>query len=79
MASAKPTELEKTNLEVHVDLCSIRYEQLEGRLSKVEAKIDKIHEDVKEGNSSLIKVIVGAAATIVASLLSTVVVLLLKL
>ena len=70
------TELEKTNLEAHVDLCAIRYEALETRMQKIETKVEHIHIDVQNGNKSLIKVIVGATGTIIAGLLSTIVVLL---
>ena len=70
------TSLEKKNLEAHVDLCAQRYEVLEGRLTKIEQKVEAIHEDIAHGNKSLIKVIIGATGTIVAGLLSTIVVLL---
>jgi len=33
---ATATELEKENLEAHVDLCQQRYENLENRLTKIE-------------------------------------------
>lgn len=79
MSDLSTTALEKESLEAHVDLCALRYQNLDKRLTKVETKIDDVHKDIKEGNSSLIKVIIGAAATITASLLSTVIVLLLKL
>jgi len=72
------TQLEKESLEAHVDLCAIRYENLDARLNTVENKIDNIHNDIKEGNNSLIKVLVGAAATIIAGLLSTLVVILMN-
>ena len=73
------TKLERENLEAHVDLCAIRYEALEGRLGKVESKIEHIHTDIIEGQKSMTKVIIGAAGTIVAGLLSTIVVLLISL
>ena len=72
------TELEKTNLEAHVDLCAIRYEQLEGRLGKVETKIDNIHNDMLQGQKSITKVLIGTAGTVVASLLSIVIVILMQ-
>ena len=72
------TELEKTNLEAHVDLCAIRYEQLEGRLGKVETKIDNIHNDMINGQKSITKVLIGTAGTVVASLLSIVIVILMQ-
>ena len=34
-------DLEKENLEAHVDLCPQRYEQLEG-LDKIEKKVESI-------------------------------------
>ena len=72
------TDLEKQNLEAHVDLCVQRYNILETRLSKIEEIVESIHEDIHSGNKSMVKVIIGATGTIVAGLLSTIVVLLLK-
>lgn len=70
------SKLEKESLEAHVDLCALRYEQMDKRLTQVEEKIDSIHEDIKSGNQSLVKVLIGATGTIIAGLLSTIVVLL---
>lgn len=72
------TDLEKTSLEAHVDLCAIRYDNLDKRLTKVEEKLDSIAEDMKAGQNSLAKVIIGAAGTITAGLLSIVVVVLMN-
>lgn len=76
---AVATELEKTNLEAHVDLCQQRYEQLEGRLTKIEEKVDHIHKDITDGQKSMTKVLIGTAGTVIAGLLSTVMVLLMNL
>jgi tetrahydromethanopterin S-methyltransferase subunit G len=73
------TDLERTSLEAHVDLCAIRYEALDKRLTKVEEKLDTIADDMKAGQNSLAKVIIGAAGTIVAGLLSTVVVVIMQM
>ena len=75
---ARSTDLEKENLEAHVDLCAQRYEVLEGRLTKIEEKVEHIHSDITNGNKSMIKVLIGAAGTIVAGLLSTIVVILIS-
>lgn len=75
---ARATNLEKENLEAHVDLCAQRYEVLEGRLAKIEEKVEHLHEDIMHGNKSMIKVLVGATGTIVAGLLSTIVVILMN-
>jgi hypothetical protein len=70
------TALEKENLEAHVDLCEQRYKNLEGRMQNIETKVAAIHDDITAGQKSMTKVIIGAAGTIVAGLLSTIVVLL---
>ena len=74
-----PTELEKTNLEAHVDLCSERYERLHDRLSGIEVRLSKINDDMKLGHKSNSKTVIAAAGTVIAGLLSTMVVLLIKL
>ncbi len=74
-----PTELEKTNLEAHVDLCSERYERLHDRLSGIEVRLGKINDDMKVGHKSNSKTVITAAGTVIAGLLSTMVVLLIKL
>ena len=76
---AGATDLERVNLEAHVDLCQQRYENLESRLTKIEEKVDSIHKDVVEGQKSMSKVLIGAAGTIVAGLLSTIIVLVMNL
>lgn len=79
MAAAKnTTSLEKANLEAHVDLCQFRYEQLDGRLTSLEAKVEEIHQDIQSGQQSMSKVIITSTGTIIAGLLSTIVVILLK-
>lgn len=73
------TNLEKTSLEAHVDLCAIRYEQLDGRMTKLEEKVDHIHLDIIHGQKGITKVIIGTAGTIIAAVLSVVVTILLKM
>lgn len=80
------SRLERENLEAHVDLCAERYRVLEENLKRLESKVDSLAETVstmadKQNNekNSNQKVILGAAATIIMGLLSTVVLLLLNL
>lgn len=77
------TELEKENLEAHVDLCAQRYEVLEYRLEQVEESVSIVHkmlnkqnEMIQRNNKMLITTIITTAGTIMAGLLSTIVVLL---
>ena len=73
------SSLEKESLEAHVDLCALRYEQMDKRLTTVENKLDGIADQMAAGQNSLTKVIIGAAGTIVAGLLSTIIVIILQL
>lgn len=72
------SKIEKESLEAHVELCQQRYDSLENRLSNIEKKVDEIGKEISNNNQTIIKVIIGSAGTIVAGLLSTIVVLLTK-
>ena len=69
-------DVESDNLEAHVALCHQRYQNLERRLTTIEEKVEHIHTDIIHGNKSMMKVIIGATGTIIAGLLSTLVVVL---
>ncbi len=72
------TDLEKTNLEAHVDLCSERYKGLHDRLSAIEIRLGKMNEEMTVNQKSTSKTIIATAGTVVAGLLSTVAVILMK-
>ena len=73
------TDLERTSLEAHVDLCALRYGQLDKRLTVLEKKVDNIHEDIIDGQKSLSRVIIGTAGTVVAGVISIIIAILFKL
>ena len=73
------TDLERQNLEAHVDLCSERYKGLHDRLSAIELRLGKMNEEMTAGHKSQTKTIIATAGTVVAGLLSTVVVILMKM
>ena len=73
------TDLEKTNLEAHVDLCSERYKGLHDRLTAIEDRLGSISTDIKTSHKSQSKTVIAAAGTVIAGLLSTMVVLLMKM
>ena len=77
--SGHTTELEKQNLEAHVDLCSERYKGLHDRLSAIEVRLGKMNEDMLAGQKSSKTTIIMTAGTVIAGLLSTMVVLLIKM
>lgn len=62
------------DMETRMALVEQNYEQLDKRMEKVETKLDQLSGEIKEGQHSLVKVIVGSAGTIVAGLLSVIVV-----
>lgn len=73
------TDLEKQNLEAHVDLCSERYKGLHDRLTAIEVRLGKMNEDMLIGHKSQSKTLIATAGTVVAGLLSTIVVILMKM
>ena len=79
MATTPTTDLEKTSLEAHVDLCALRYGQLDARLSSLEKKVETVHEDIVDGQKSMTKVIIGTAGTVLAGVLGIVITLLMKM
>jgi phage shock protein A len=78
MTTLKPTEIEKENLESHVELCALRYQNLETRLHTIETKVETLSGKIEESKASMSKVIIGATATIVAGMLSTIVTIIMK-
>jgi hypothetical protein len=75
---SSPTDIEKTNLESHVELCALRYDSLEQRLTSIESKVGGLQKIIEDSNASMIKVLIGTAGTVVAGVLSVMVVLLTK-
>lgn len=75
---ANYANIEKENLEAHVEMCQQRYESLENRLSNIEKKVYEIYEEMIQSRISMNKVIIGSAATVTAGLLTTIVTLLMK-
>ncbi len=78
MSEIITTSLEKESLEAHVDLCALRYANLNNRLGTVENTLKDIHQDIKTGHQSMTKVLIGTAGTVLAGLLSTALVILLN-
>lgn len=73
---SKTTDIEKENLEAHVELCAQRYDSIEQRLTSIEAKVGTLQKLIQEGNSTMTKVIIGTAGTVVSSVLAVLIVIL---
>ena len=78
MASPVTIEIEKTNLEAHVDLCAQRYESLDKRLTSIEGKFAELQKLIEDGHSNMTKVLIGTAGTVITGVLGLVVVVLQK-
>lgn len=74
-----PTEIEKENLEAHVELCAERYKQLETRLGTIEQKVGDLHLTIQKSHLSTIKVLIGTAGTVIVGVLSLLGVIVTKL
>lgn len=64
------TDIEKENLEAHVELCAERYKQLETRLSTIEDKVSGLQRTIEKSHLSTIKVLIGTAGTVIVGVLS---------
>lgn len=77
------SELERTNLEAHVDLCQERYRVLEEKVNRIGDGLDRLSKDVAEMREENIrqhqssnKMLLATAGTIISGLLGTIIVLL---
>lgn len=75
----EPTDIEKTNLESHVELCALRYGSLETRLTAIERKVGDLQSVIEKSHMSTVKILIGTAGTVVAGVLSTLIVILTKM
>lgn len=78
MSPGQTIDAEKDNLEIHVDLCAQRYHSLEKRLGAIEEKVESLQELIQKSHLNTVKVLVGTAGTVVAGILSILVVIYLK-
>ena len=73
------TEIEKENLETHVELCALRYQQLETRLDSIEKKVSTLADTIEKSQHSMTKMMIGTAGTVITGVISTIVVILMKM
>jgi SMC interacting uncharacterized protein involved in chromosome segregation len=50
---SKPSDIEKESLEAHVELCAIRYNNLETKIDNLEQRIDKLEIHLVDIKKSL--------------------------
>lgn len=66
------TELEKTNLEAHVDLCAQRYASLDARVTSIEAKLDLINDKIDSFKTDIAWMLIKGGASIILLLLGVI-------
>jgi len=69
---------EKTDLELHVDLCAQRYAELDRRLGVLEVKMDEVKTAVVDYKSAIIKACIATAGSVIVSVIGLVGVILTK-
>lgn len=74
-----PTDIEKENLEAHVELCAERYKQLETRLTSIEGKVANLQDTIEKSSLNTIKVLIGTAGTVIVGMLSMLAVIITKM
>lgn len=67
---AGATDIEKENLEAHVELCAERYKQLDTRLGNIELKVQTLQDTIEKSHLNTIKVLIGTAGTVIVGILS---------
>ena len=79
-------DIEKENLEAHVELCAERYRRLEEKLENVETKMGSVssdlsglHTTMSQDNKIIIKTLIATAGTIIVALVSAVAAVLTKM
>ena len=60
-----PTQIEKESLEAHVELCAIRYNNLETKLDNLEQRMDKLELHLVEIKNSLTNNAIAAEKNVV--------------
>jgi cob(I)alamin adenosyltransferase len=68
-------DIEKENLEAHVELCIQRYIGLEKRVESLEADIDKL-KHAADSSKSFIMTAVGVATAVISTVVSLTVIIL---
>ena len=77
-SNMEPIDVEKTNLSAHVDLCAQRYASLDERLTKIEGKFGELQKLIEASNSSMTRIMIGTAGTVITGILGLIVVVLQK-
>jgi len=73
------TDIEKENLEAHVELCAERYKQLDTRLHSIEKKVSTLQDTIEKSHHNTARILIGTAGTVIVGVLSLIGVILTKM
>jgi dethiobiotin synthetase len=72
MSLLASTPNEKKSLAAHVDLCALRYSNLESRLTQIEVKLDKFEAKLDSFKTEITWLLIKGAGGIIVLLLSVI-------
>jgi hypothetical protein len=72
VAEFQTTDLEKTSLEAHVDLCALRYQNLDARLVTLETKLDQIQTKIDTFKDEIAWLLIKGGFGIIITLLGSI-------
>ena len=78
MISIATVDQESQDLDLHVQLCAQRYADLDSRLTSLEVKTDQILAEIRQNKVEIVKIMIGTAGTVIASVLALIVTILIK-
>ena len=71
-------DIEKENLEAHVELCAQRYAEIGARFDKIEAKLEELSVKIEQNRGELAKTIITSALGISGAIISLIITILMK-
>ena len=72
-------EQERKDLDLHIDLCAKRYNQLNTRLENIEEKVEDISKKIDGNRTEIHKALIATAGTIVVAIVGLATVILNRL
>ena len=66
------SENEKRSLKAHVDMCTLRYQQLDDRIANLEVKIDEITKKIDRFKDEIAWLLIKGGFAIIVSLIGSI-------
>jgi hypothetical protein len=66
------SENEKRSLKAHVDMCALRYQELDSRIANLEVKIDRITEKIDRFKDEIAWLLIKGGFAIIVALVGSI-------